>query len=148
MDLVVRPMESFCSMDLVVVLWKIFFFPWTWLLSYGRFFWSHGLGCRPMKDFLFHGLGCRPMEDFFCSMDLIVVSWRNLFLFVTIDLVVVLWMHICFFFVFPWTWLLSYGKFLDLIKSWESSRRLNFIVSLLIAISLPICLIAFCFFLL
>jgi amino acid transporter len=51
------------------------------------------------------------------------------------------------FFLFLWTWLLSYGKFLDLIKSWESSHRLNLIVSLLVAISLLICLIAFCFFL-
>ncbi len=37
--------------------------------------------------------------------------------------------------------------FLDLIKSWESSHRLNLIMSLLVAISLLICLIAFCFFL-
>jgi hypothetical protein len=36
---------------------------------------------------------------------------------------------------------------LDLIKSWESSHRLNLIMSLLVAISLLICLIAFCFFL-
>jgi hypothetical protein len=69
----------------------------------------------------------------FCFVDLVVVLWKSLFLFVTIDLVVVLWMHM-FFFVFPWTWLLSYGKFLDLIKSWELLRRLNFIVSLLITI--------------
>jgi hypothetical protein len=42
---------------------------------------------------------------------------------------------------------LSYGKFLDLIKSWGLSRRLNLIVSLLVAISLLICLIALYFFL-
>ena len=28
-------------------------------------------------------------------MDLVVVLWKSLFLFVTIDLVVVLWIHIC-----------------------------------------------------
>jgi uncharacterized membrane protein YbhN (UPF0104 family) len=50
------------------------------------------------------------------------------------------------FFV-PWTWLLSYGKILDLIKPWELFHRLNLIVSLLVAISLLICLIALCFFL-
>jgi hypothetical protein len=49
-------------------------------------FWSHGLGCRPMKDFLFHGLGCHPMEDFFVpwtwllSYDLVVVLWKIFFL--------------------------------------------------------------------
>jgi hypothetical protein len=76
-------------------------------------------------------------------MDLVVVLWK---IFCSMDLIVVLW-KIFFFFLFPWTWLLSYGKFLDLIKSWESSHRLNLIVSLLVAISLLICLIAFCFFL-
>ena len=103
-------------------------------------FWSHGLGCRPMKDFMFHGLGCRPMEeilfhglgccpmkDFFCSMDLVVVLWK--ISFCSMDLVVVLW------------------KILNLIKSWESSHRLNLIMSLLVAISLLIRLIGFCFFL-
>jgi hypothetical protein len=34
----------------------------------------------------------------FCSMDLVVVLWKSLFLFVTIDLVIVLWIHICIFF--------------------------------------------------
>jgi hypothetical protein len=72
-------------------------------------FWSHGLGCRPMKDFLFHGLGCCPMEVFVVPMDLVVVLW----------------------------------KILDLIKSWESSRKLNLIMNLLVAISLLICLVLF-----
>jgi hypothetical protein len=88
--------------------------PWTWLLSYGKF--------------CFRGLGCHPGESF-CSMYLVVVPCRNLFLFVTIDLIVVLWMHICiyvFFFAidlivvlwkfpFPWTWLLPSG---GVLASW------------------------------
>jgi hypothetical protein len=53
-------------------------------------------------------------------MDLVVAPWR---IFVPIDLVVVLW------------------KILDLIKSWESSHKLNLIVNLLVAISLLICLV-------
>jgi hypothetical protein len=62
-------------------------------------------------------------------MDLVVVLWK-IFFFVPMDLVVVLW------------------KILDLIKSWELSHRLNLIMNLLVAISLLIGLIAFCFFLL
>jgi hypothetical protein len=36
----------------------------------------------------------------FCSVDLVVVLWESLFLFVTIDLIVVLWIHICICFFF------------------------------------------------
>ena len=53
-------------------------------------------------------------------MDLVVALWK---IFVPMDLVVVLW------------------KILDLIKSWESSHKLNLIMNLLIAISLLICLV-------
>ena len=74
MDLVIALLRISAPMDLVVVLWK---------------------------DFCSHGLGCRPIEEF----------------------------------LFPWTWLSSYGEFLDLIKSWESSHRLNLLISLLVAIS-------------
>ena len=61
MDLVVALLRISAPTDLVVVLWK---------------------------NFCYHGLGCRPMENF-----------------------------------------------LDLIKSWESSHRLNLLMSLLVAIS-------------
>jgi hypothetical protein len=82
--------EKFCSVDLVVVLWKSLFHglgcrpmenfvPWTWLSSYGKVC-SMDLVVVLWK-ILFRGLGCRPMEKFF--------------LLVTIDLVVVLWMHVC-----------------------------------------------------
>jgi hypothetical protein len=124
-------------MDLVVVLWR-FPFPRTWLLPYGgflaswiwlssyeRFFFfvvSMDLVVVLWKILLFHGLGCCPMEDF----------------------------------VVPWTWLLSYGRFccsmdlvvvlwkiLYLIKSWESSRKLNLIMNLFVVTSLLICLVLF-----
>uniref|UniRef100_A0A2N9FKG6 Aminotransferase-like plant mobile domain-containing protein n=1 Tax=Fagus sylvatica TaxID=28930 RepID=A0A2N9FKG6_FAGSY len=58
-----------CSMDLVVVLWKILF--WTWLSSYGKVFpfgyhsWLSSYGCNVLGS----------MEDFL--MDLVVVApWR------------------------------------------------------------------------
>uniref|UniRef100_A0A2N9GU95 Uncharacterized protein n=1 Tax=Fagus sylvatica TaxID=28930 RepID=A0A2N9GU95_FAGSY len=46
--------------------------------------------------------------------------------------------------VFCWTWLSSVlWKILDLIKSWESSRKLNLIMNLLVVTSLLICLVLF-----
>jgi hypothetical protein len=78
-------MKYFVSMDLVVILWKILF---------------HGLGCRPMENFVpfcYHRLDCRLMDAcmymcvFFFAIDLIVVLWK---------------------FPFPWTWLLPHGGFL------------------------------------
>ena len=74
-------------------------------------------------------------------MDLVVVLLR---ISAPMDLVVVLWKNFRSHglscrpmeeFLFPWTWLSSYGEFLDLIKSWESSHRLNLLMSLLVAIS-------------
>jgi hypothetical protein len=108
--------------------------PWTWLSSYGKFLF-HGLDCHPMESFcsidlivvlwiyiyiyiyFFHRLDCRLMEVSF-PMDLVVALWRISGL---MDLVVVLW-----------------KIFLDLIKSWESSHRLNLIMRLLVAIILLI----------
>jgi hypothetical protein len=78
------------------------------------------------------------------SMDLVVALWR---IFAPVDLVVVLWktsapMDLV---VVLWRDFCSYGlgcrpmeEFLDLIKSWESSDRLNLLMSLLVAISLLI----------
>ena len=84
-------------MDLVVVLWRVLLFITIDLIVVlWMYFCSHGLGCCPMKDFLFHGLGCRLMEDFVVPMDLVVVLW----------------------------------KILDLIKSWESSRKFNLIMNI------------------
>jgi hypothetical protein len=78
---------------------------------------------------------------YFVPMDLVVALWR---IHAPMDLVVVLWKNFCSHglvccpmeeFLFPWTWSSPYGKFLDLIKSWESSYRFNFLMSLLVAIS-------------
>jgi hypothetical protein len=123
-------------------------------------FLSHGLGCCPMEksfSLCYHRLGCCLMDtymymffffaiDFDCRlmvvlvpMDLVVALWR---ISAPMDLVVVLWKVFCCSLD-----LVVVLKFLDLIKSWESSHRLNLIMSLLVAISLLICLIAFCFFL-
>uniref|UniRef100_A0A2N9HPN0 Aminotransferase-like plant mobile domain-containing protein n=1 Tax=Fagus sylvatica TaxID=28930 RepID=A0A2N9HPN0_FAGSY len=44
------------NIDLIVVLWKVSF-PMDLVVALWRISGSHGLGCRPMKDFLFHGLG-------------------------------------------------------------------------------------------
>uniref|UniRef100_A0A2N9H539 Aminotransferase-like plant mobile domain-containing protein n=1 Tax=Fagus sylvatica TaxID=28930 RepID=A0A2N9H539_FAGSY len=70
-DLGIVLMKYFVSMDLVVILWKILFcglgcrpMEKSFLLVtidlvvvlWMHDFWSHGLGCRPMKDFLFHGV--------------------------------------------------------------------------------------------
>jgi hypothetical protein len=85
-------MKYFVSMDLVVILWKILF---------------HGLGCRPMENFVswtwlssygkvfpfcYHRLGCCLMDAymymFFFCIDLIVVLWKFPF---PMDLVVALW---------------------------------------------------------
>jgi hypothetical protein len=95
---------KFCSVDLVVVLWKSLFHglgcrpmenfvPWTWLSSYGKVF-----------PFGYHRLGCRLMDAcmymcFFFAIDLIVVLWK---------------------FPFPWTWLLPLGGFL-VSWTWLSS---------------------------
>jgi hypothetical protein len=95
-DLIVAFWKISAPMDLIVVLWKVLF-PWTWLLSYEKFYF-HGLGCRPMENsvpwiwlssygkFLFHGLGCRPMENS-CSHGLGCYLMRY---FDSIDLSVVL----------------------------------------------------------
>jgi hypothetical protein len=119
-------MCMFFAIDLFVVLWKSPF-PWTWLLPYGGFLVSW---------------------TWLSSYERFSVPWTWLSSY---GKIFVPWTWLLsygrYFFLFPWTWLLPYEKFLDLIKSWESSHRLNLIVSLLVAISLLICLIAFCFFL-
>jgi hypothetical protein len=94
----------------------------------------------------------------FFAIDLSVVLWKFPFPWTWLlsyggFLVSWTWLSSYERFSVPWTWLSSYGRdffffFLDLIKSRESSHRLNFIMSLLVAILLLICLIAFCFFLL
>jgi hypothetical protein len=131
----------FCSVDLVVVLWKSLFHglgcrpmknfvPWTWLLSYGKFC-SVDLVVVLWKS-LFHGLGCRPMENS------VPWTWLSSYgkvfpfgyhrlgcrlmdacmymcVFFAIDLIVVLWK-----FPFPWTWLLPPEGFL-VSWTWLSS---------------------------
>uniref|UniRef100_A0A2N9FU25 Rx N-terminal domain-containing protein n=1 Tax=Fagus sylvatica TaxID=28930 RepID=A0A2N9FU25_FAGSY len=63
-----------------------------------KIFLFHGLGCCPMEDFWSYGLGCRPMKDFL---------FHGLGCRPMED-----------FFV-PWTWLLSYGRFLTWVSSYE-----------------------------
>uniref|UniRef100_A0A2N9JAN5 Uncharacterized protein n=1 Tax=Fagus sylvatica TaxID=28930 RepID=A0A2N9JAN5_FAGSY len=71
-DLIVALWKISAPMDLIVVLWKVLF-PWTWLLSYGKF--------------CFHRLDYRLMENS-VSMDLIVALWK---ISAPMDLIVVLW---------------------------------------------------------
>uniref|UniRef100_A0A2N9GQR7 Aminotransferase-like plant mobile domain-containing protein n=1 Tax=Fagus sylvatica TaxID=28930 RepID=A0A2N9GQR7_FAGSY len=146
-----RPMENFSFHGLGCR-------PYGGFLSHGlgccpmEDFWLHGFGCHPMKDFFFfccfHGLGCCPMEDFVvhglgcCPMEDFVVPWTWLLSYgrfcCSMDLVVVLWKILLFH---------GLGccpmEDFDLIKSWESSRKLNLIMNLLVVTSLLICLVLF-----
>uniref|UniRef100_A0A2N9EG33 Uncharacterized protein n=1 Tax=Fagus sylvatica TaxID=28930 RepID=A0A2N9EG33_FAGSY len=88
-DLIVALWKISAPMDLIVALWKILFHglgchpmensvPWTWLSSYGKFLF-YGLGCRPMEDFFVPWTWLLSYGRFlvFCSMDLVVVLWKN-----------------------------------------------------------------------
>jgi hypothetical protein len=154
------------SMDLVVILWKILFHGLGCRPMENFSF--HGLGCRPMESFVFcyHRLDCCLMDVYmhiFFAIDLIVVLWRFPFPRT--------WLLPYGGFLASWIWLSSYERFfycfhglgrcpmedfvvptdlvvvlwkiLDLIKSWESSRKLNLIMNLLVVTSLLICLVLF-----